>query len=90
MGLGLFAYADLSFLRQINNSFETGQEPSSLSPFGKNIGGVPFGLIGWALSVVGVVLLLVGIVLHIVAAARRKRADRDFPAPAPWQGPRPY
>jgi pSer/pThr/pTyr-binding forkhead associated (FHA) protein len=89
-GFGLFAYADLDFLKQISNSFQTNQEPSTLSPFGRNVGGVPIGLIGWAMGAVGAVLLIVGIVLHIVAAARRRRADRDFPMPAPWQGPGPY
>lgn len=83
-GGGLFAYADLSFIKQINNSLQTNQEPSTLSPFGGNVGGVPIGLIGWALSAVGAVLLLVGIVLHIVAASRRKRAYRDFPVPSQW------
>jgi hypothetical protein len=90
-GFGLFAYADLDFLRQISNSLQTNQQPPALSPFGRNVGGVPIGLIGWAVGAVGSVLLLVGIVLHIVAASRRKRADRDFPMPAPWQpGARPY
>ena len=89
-GFGLFAYSDLSFIKQISNSFQTGQEPSTVSPFGRNIAGVPLGLIGWAIGVIGMVLLIVGIVLHIVAASRRKRADREFPVPSPWQqGARP-
>ncbi len=89
-GFGLFAYADLDFIKQISNSLQNNQEPSALSPLGRNVGGVPIGLIGWALGAVGAVLLLVGIVLHIVAASRRKRADRDFPVPAQWQrGARP-
>jgi pSer/pThr/pTyr-binding forkhead associated (FHA) protein len=88
-GFGLFAYADLSFIKQISNSFQAGQEPSTISPFGRNIAGVPIGLIGWAVGVLGMVLLIVGIVLHIVAASRRKRADRHFPVPGSWQGARP-
>ena len=88
-GFGLFAYADLSFIKQISNSFQTGQEPSTISPFGRNIAGVPIGLIGWAIGVVGIVLLIVGIVLHIVATSRRKSVDRKFPVPAPWHDARP-
>jgi hypothetical protein len=90
VGFGLFAYADLSFLKEISNAFQNGgQEPSMISPFGRDIGGIPIGLIGWALSAVGIILLIVGIVLHIVATSRRRRADRDFPVPPPWQGARP-
>jgi hypothetical protein len=33
---------------------------------------------------VGILVLIIGIVLHIVAAARRKRVDRDYPMPAAW------
>jgi hypothetical protein len=89
-GFGLFAYADLDFLRQISNSFQTNQEPTSISPFGRSVGGVPIGLIGWAVGAVGAMMLIIGIVLHIIAAARRRRADRDFPMPSPWQNPGPY
>lgn len=90
VGFGLFAYADLSFIKQVSNAIQNGgQAPPTTSPFGRNVGGVPIGLIGWALGAVGMVLLIVGIVLHIVATSRRRRADRDFPVPRPWQGARP-
>jgi hypothetical protein len=83
-GFGLFAYGDLNFIKQIVNLSQTNGEPSSIpSPFGGNVGGVPLGIIGFALGAVGAVMLIVGIVLHIVAAARRRRADRDFPLHAP-------
>jgi hypothetical protein len=33
-------------------------------------------------------MLIVGIVLHVVAAARRRRMDQQFPLPSPpWTGP---
>jgi hypothetical protein len=85
VGFGLFAYGDLSFLKQISDSFQNGSEPdSTISPFGHEVGGVPLGLLGWALGAVGAILLIVGIVLHIVVASRRKRVDREFPVPPPW------
>jgi len=34
-----------------------------------------------AVAAVGNILLLIGIVLHIVATARKRRVDRDFPLP---------
>ena len=90
IGFALFLYADLGFLKEINNAFQTNQEPASFSPFGREVGGVPVALIGAALNAAGTIAIIVGIVLHIVAASRRKRADRDFPVPAPQPGGRPY
>ena len=84
VGFGLFAYADLSFIQQISNAIQNnGSVSPTISPFGRKVGGVPFGLVGWALGVVGLVLLIVGIVLHIVATSRRRQAYRDFQVPTP-------
>jgi len=88
VGFGLFAFADLSFLKQVNDAIQNGgQESPPTSPFGREIGGVPIGLIGWALGAVGMMLLIVGIILHIVATSRRRRVEREFPLHPPWQGP---
>jgi hypothetical protein len=90
VGFGLFAFADLSFIKQVSNAIQNGgQAPPTASPFGREVGGVPIGLAGWALGAVGALLLIVGIVLHIVATSRRKRVDRDFPLRPPWQGAGP-
>ena len=87
VGFGIFAAADLSFIKGISDAIQNGGEPPpTASPFGREIGGVPFGLAGWALAALGTILLIVGIVLHIVATSRRRRAYRDFPVPPPWQG----
>jgi hypothetical protein len=87
-GFGLFAFADLSFIQQISNSIQNGDSaPPSVSPFGREVGGVPIGLIGWALGAVGLILLIVGIVLHIVATSRRRQAYREFPVPVPGAVP---
>ena len=86
VGFGIFAAADLSFIKAIIDASQNGGEPSSAtSPFGREIGGVPFGLAGWALAALGMILLVVGIVLHIVATSRRRRAYREFPVLPPWQ-----
>jgi FHA domain len=90
VGFGIFAAADLSFIKAIVDAIQTGGEPPpTISPFGREIGGVPFGLAGWALAVLGMILLVVGIVLHIVATSRRRRAYREFPVLPPWQGAGP-
>jgi pSer/pThr/pTyr-binding forkhead associated (FHA) protein len=83
-GFAVFAFTDLSFIKQVSNSLQSGSPPSSItSPFGRNVGGVPVGLLGWAAAVIGMLLLIVGIVLHIVATSRRKRVEREYPLPTP-------
>jgi hypothetical protein len=90
VGFGIFAAADLSFIKAINDAIQNGGEPPpTTSPFGREIGGVPFGLVGWALAALGMILLVVGIVLHIVATSRRRRAYRDFPVSPAWPNPGP-
>jgi hypothetical protein len=90
VGFGIFAAADLSFIKGISDAIQNGSQPSQMtSPFGREIGGIPFGLAGWALAALGLILLVVGIVLHIVAASRRRRAYSDFPVPPPWADPGP-
>jgi FHA domain len=86
LGFGIFAAADLNFIKEISNG---GPVSPTTSPFGREIGGIPFGLAGWALAVLGMMLLIVGIVLHVVATSRRRRAYRDFPVLPPWPGAGP-
>jgi FHA domain len=87
VGFGLFAAADLSFLKQIAHDITRSQQqlpPPPASPFGGDILGVPSGLLGWALAAIGTLLLIVGIVLHVIATARRRRVERELPLPVPW------
>lgn len=58
-------------------------EPEDIELLGPDVGGVPVGVIGLGLCLLGSVLLIVGIVLHVVAAARRRRVDQDMPPAAP-------
>ena len=87
-GFAIFAAGVLGFLKQINGTVATGTPPNGMSSFGSTVDGVPPGLVAWAMAALGVLLIIVGIVLHIVAASRRKRVDRDFPA-WPWPGAAP-
>ena len=90
VGFGIFAAADLSFIKSISDSIQNGDSaPPTTSPFGREVGGVPIGLAGWALAAVGVLMLIVGIVLHVVATSRRKQAYREFPVLPPWPGAQP-
>ena len=87
VGFGIFAAADLSFIKGISDSIQNGgQVAPATSPFGQEVGGIPIGLAGWALAAIGALLLIVGIVLHVVATSRRKQAYREFPVPPPWPG----
>jgi hypothetical protein len=49
---------------------------AAASRSGRDTGGIPFGMAGWALAALGVVLLVAGIVAHVLAASRRRRACR--------------
>ncbi len=84
VGAGTFAAADLSFLKQLAAAIRTGTAlPSAASLFGREVAGVPLGLADGSLALVGLMLLITGIALYLLAAARRRRADRDFtPRPA--------
>ncbi|WP_309113946.1 FHA domain-containing protein [Saccharothrix sp.] len=62
------------------------QEPGVMPDFdfmGPRIGGIPIGLIGWAVCGIGNVLLIAGIVLHVVATARKRKVDARFPVRQP-------
>ena len=41
--------------------------------WGEEIGGIPIGLIGFAVAAIGSVIMIVGIALYIVAASRQRR-----------------
>jgi hypothetical protein len=85
-GFGIFAAVDLNFLKQVSKGIQNPDSGPPTDPFGREVGGIPLGLIGWALAAAGTLLLIVGIVLHVVATSRRKQAYREFPVLPPWQG----
>jgi hypothetical protein len=87
VGFGIFAAADLNFLKQVSKGIQNPDSGPPTDPFGRPVGGIPIGLLGWALAAAGMLLLIVGIVLHVVATSRRKQAYRDYPVLPPWQRP---
>jgi hypothetical protein len=86
-GFALFASGILGFISQVTEGLESGNPQPPDDIFGRDIGGIPAGLLGWALAAVGSLLALIGIVLHVVATSRRKRVDRELPVPPPWRAP---
>jgi hypothetical protein len=58
---------------------------ADLNSFGHENESIPFWLVSWALTALGMMLLIVGIVLRIVATSRRRRVESEFPPPLPWQ-----
>lgn len=86
-GFGVFAAGILGFLSQAAHAVSSGNLETPESPFGSDVGGVPSGLLGWALAAAGMLLIVVGIVLHVVATSRRKRVERELPAYPSWPVP---
>ena len=90
VGFGIFAAADLSLIKSISDSIQNANSaPPTTNPLGREVGGVPVVLVGWALGAVGILLLIVGIVLHVIATSRRKQAYREFPVLPPRPGAQP-
>ena len=83
LGGAAFASMVLGFMSEIWGKLPSGGDPGSFvqpdlsTP---TLGGVPVGLIGWAAAAVGAVLVVIGIVLHVVATARRRRVEAEYPA----------
>ena len=87
IGFGMFAAADLNFLKQVSQDAQSSNPSPPTAPFGRDVAGITFGLLGWATAAVGMLLLITGIVLHGIATSRRKHVERDFPLPVPWPHP---
>ena len=70
-GLTIIGVTDLSLLR--------GDGPAP-GPFGPEVAGLPGGVLGWVLAVIGVLLLVAGIRLHVAAPPRQRRGLTPEPA----------
>ena len=88
VGFGVFAAAALGFLEHAGGGVRGGSA-ASMCALGPDVGGVPSGLLGFAMGALGALLLIVGIVLHVAATARRGRLDREHPLPVPSRVPGP-
>jgi hypothetical protein len=78
-GFGVFAAGVLGFISQVASDISSGNPRPPSSPFGPLVFGIPSGLLGWVLAMIGLVLIVLGIVQHVVATARRRRVDRAMP-----------
>jgi hypothetical protein len=78
LGFIVYGATILRFIQRVP-SFDENSGPQDVQLLGPAVFGVPVGVIGLGLFLLGSVLLVVGIVLHIVAAARRRRVDREMP-----------
>lgn len=75
-GFGLFAYGIIDFIQSIpSTTIDT--PPSEVSLFGPDVGGMPLGIIGFAIAGIGMFMLIAGIVFHVSAAARRRQLERS-------------
>ena len=73
-GFVLFSAAVLGLLTA------AGQDRAS-QPLGRDLIGVPSGLLGWGISAAGMLLLVAGFALYGAAGARRRRLERELPWP---------
>jgi beta-lactamase regulating signal transducer with metallopeptidase domain len=87
-GIGIFFWAFAGTFGSITDAFQSVGDPAvfqqAFDSFGQEIAGVNAFILGMLIAAVGQIMLIVGIVLHIVATARRKRADRELAAPPAW------
>lgn len=83
-GFVVYGATILRFIQRVP-TFDESTNPQDVELLGPTIFGVPVGILGLGLFLLGSVLLVVGIVLHIVASARRRRVDRDMPPVFPRQ-----
>lgn len=79
VGFLLYGWVIVRFIERVP-TLGPNSSPELLGP---DVAGIPVGVLGLAAMLVGSVLLTVGLVLHIVAAARKRRTDRDLPLPPP-------
>jgi hypothetical protein len=84
LGFVVYGATILRFIQRIP-TFDESTNPQDVELLGPTVLGVPVGIIGLGLFLLGSILLIVGIVLHIVASARRRRVDRDMPPVFPRQ-----
>lgn len=80
-GFVVYGATVLRFIQRVPTLGED-TDPQDIQLLGPRVGGVPVGVIGLGLFLLGSILLIVGIVLHVVAAARRRRVERDLPSVA--------
>ncbi|MBL7257502.1 FHA domain-containing protein [Paractinoplanes lichenicola] len=76
-GFALFGFGVVSFIQRVPEVDIDTPESQIPSPFGPDVGGVPLGIIGFALFATGMFTLIAGIVKHVSAAARLRRMNSN-------------
>jgi hypothetical protein len=82
-GTGFAALTMGAFLKTFDDAWSSAAAPSS-SPFSGTTFGLPTVLFGALADAAGLFMIIAGIVLHVVATARARDVDREFPMP--YQG----
>jgi hypothetical protein len=78
IGATVYGWVVVRFMERIP-SFNPQTQPQDIQLLGPEVGGIPIGVLGLALALLGSILLTIGIILHVVAAARRRSVNRDMP-----------
>jgi pSer/pThr/pTyr-binding forkhead associated (FHA) protein len=78
IGFAVYGGVIVRFIERIP-SYGSQTQPEDIQPLGPDVAGIPIGVLGLALFLLGSILLTTGIILHVVAAARRRRVNRDLP-----------
>jgi hypothetical protein len=87
-GGGAFAWMIIRFISRVDQ-LDPAEQPPATEMFGEQIGGVPVGLIGWAVAAVGALMMIVGFVLHVIATSRQRRTVSQPVLPPEWWGGNP-
>jgi FHA domain len=88
LGGGAFAWMVIRFISKVGD-LEPGEQPSIGEVWGERVGGIPVGLIGWAVGAVGALMMVVGVVLHVMATSRQRRTVSQPVALDQWGGQLP-
>jgi hypothetical protein len=83
VGCGAFAWMVIRFISRVKE-LDPAEQPSPSEIWGEEIGGIPLGLIGWAVAAIGVLLIIVGIVLHVIATSRQRSTVNQPAVPPEW------
>jgi hypothetical protein len=85
VGGGAFAWMVIRFISRINE-LDPAEQPPVSELWGEQVGGIPVGLIGWAVAAVGMLTMIVGVVLHVIATSRQRRTVSQPVIPPEWWG----
>jgi hypothetical protein len=78
LGFALFGYGVVTFIQHVPDVDLNTPDSQIPTPFGPDFGGVPLGIIGFALAAIGSFTLIAGIVMHVSAAARLRRLQNGY------------